>query len=285
MLSALARIQPRELHTHFFRGSQLNRSTLRQELEQLHQAWPRSGLARVGPTSMRKPLSRPERDDCGTSQTSIRRHPPWRNTMKMYPVAPIEHRGVAMRHVGPRDAARVPLPISMGLSPMAQTGAGRVASRDSGSKVEGAMRRVTQRITSSSAGSGIRQLVRGPRQVSPPVGSLALTPVANGAGPTSTNALPALMSAGCSIMRLGNLNAGPSQSAFRRDEKRNTSDRLFNVGMTTECITRIEAVRRSDRREQRFGDRRTGNRTASNGLSCSSTNQGASAKERTLLLR
>ena len=32
-------------------------------------------LARVGPTSMRKPLSRRERDDCGISQTSIRRHP------------------------------------------------------------------------------------------------------------------------------------------------------------------------------------------------------------------
>src|SRR5262245_44057643 len=30
-----------------------------------------SRVARVGPTSMRKPLSRPERDDHGTSQTSI----------------------------------------------------------------------------------------------------------------------------------------------------------------------------------------------------------------------
>src|SRR5262245_55997965 len=29
-----------------------------------------------------------------------------------YTVAPIPHRGVAMRHVGPRDAAWVPLPIS-----------------------------------------------------------------------------------------------------------------------------------------------------------------------------
>jgi hypothetical protein len=69
-------------------------------------------LARVGPTSMRKPLSRPERDDCGTSQTSIRRHPPWRSAMRGYAVAPIQYRGVAMRHVGPRDAAWVPLPIS-----------------------------------------------------------------------------------------------------------------------------------------------------------------------------
>ena len=65
--------------------------------------------ARVGPTSMRKPLSRPERDDCGTSQTSIRRHPPGRSAMRMYAVAPIQYRGVAMRHVGPRDAIRVPL--------------------------------------------------------------------------------------------------------------------------------------------------------------------------------
>jgi hypothetical protein len=69
-------------------------------------------LARVGPTSMRKPLSRPERDDCGTSQTSIRRHPPRRSARRMYTVAPIPYRGVAMRPVGPRDAAWVPLPIS-----------------------------------------------------------------------------------------------------------------------------------------------------------------------------
>ena len=32
-------------------GSQLDRSTLRQEFEQLHQAWPWSGLARFGPTT------------------------------------------------------------------------------------------------------------------------------------------------------------------------------------------------------------------------------------------
>jgi hypothetical protein len=77
--------------------------------------WPcafESTLARFGPTSMRKPLSRPERDDRGTSQTSIRRHPPRRSAMRGYTVAPIQYRGVAMRHVGPRDAAWVPLPIS-----------------------------------------------------------------------------------------------------------------------------------------------------------------------------
>src|SRR5271166_2172576 len=61
---------------------------------------------------MRKPLSRPGRDDRGTSQTSIRRHPPWRSAMRGYAVAPIQYRGVAMRHVGPRDATWVPLPIS-----------------------------------------------------------------------------------------------------------------------------------------------------------------------------
>jgi len=33
------------------RGSQLDRSTLRPEFEQLHQAWPGSGLARFGPTT------------------------------------------------------------------------------------------------------------------------------------------------------------------------------------------------------------------------------------------
>src|SRR3974390_1969758 len=61
---------------------------------------------------MKKPLSRRERDDCGSSQTSIRRHPPGRSTMREYAVAPIQHRGVAMRHVGPRDATWVPLSIS-----------------------------------------------------------------------------------------------------------------------------------------------------------------------------
>jgi hypothetical protein len=61
-------------------------------------------LARFGPTSMRKPLSRPERDDGGTSQTSIRHHPRRRSAMRGYAVAPIQYRGVAMRHVGPRDA-------------------------------------------------------------------------------------------------------------------------------------------------------------------------------------
>src|SRR5262249_17536166 len=71
-----------------------------------------SHVARVGPTSMRKPLSRPERDDRGTSQTSIRRHPPERSAMRGCTVAPIPYRGVAMRHVGPRDATWVPLPIS-----------------------------------------------------------------------------------------------------------------------------------------------------------------------------
>ena len=32
--------------------------------------------------------------------------------MRVYAVAPIQYRGVAMRHVGPRDATWVPLPIS-----------------------------------------------------------------------------------------------------------------------------------------------------------------------------
>src|SRR5262245_17147163 len=63
---------------------------------------------------MRKPLSRPERDDCGTFQTSLRRHPPGRSARRGYTVAPIPYRGDALRHVGPRDATWVPLPISTG---------------------------------------------------------------------------------------------------------------------------------------------------------------------------
>jgi hypothetical protein len=44
---------------------------------------------------MRKPLSRPEQDDHGTSQTSIRHHPQQRSAMKEYAVAPIHTGGVA----------------------------------------------------------------------------------------------------------------------------------------------------------------------------------------------
>jgi hypothetical protein len=40
------------------------------------------GRGCFGPTSMRKPLTRRERDDRGISQTSIRRHPRGRRTMK-----------------------------------------------------------------------------------------------------------------------------------------------------------------------------------------------------------
>jgi hypothetical protein len=46
-------------------------------------------VARVGPTSMRKDLSRPARDDRGTSHTSIRHHPrsgvPWKS-MRFLPL-------------------------------------------------------------------------------------------------------------------------------------------------------------------------------------------------------
>jgi hypothetical protein len=51
------------------RGSQLDRSTLRQEFEQLHQAWPWSGLARFGPTTPKqfgmKPQTRPNLEGLG----------------------------------------------------------------------------------------------------------------------------------------------------------------------------------------------------------------------------
>jgi hypothetical protein len=36
---------------HLLRGSQFDRSTLRREFEQLHQAWPSSGVARFGATT------------------------------------------------------------------------------------------------------------------------------------------------------------------------------------------------------------------------------------------
>src|SRR5262249_24206512 len=50
-VNGLGRFQPRELQKHLLRSSQLDRSTLRQEFEQLHQAWPWGGLARIGPTT------------------------------------------------------------------------------------------------------------------------------------------------------------------------------------------------------------------------------------------
>src|SRR5262249_19211927 len=66
---------------------------------------------RNGPPSMRSPLSRPEQDVCGTSQTSIRHHLRCKSAMKKYAVAPIHTGGVAIRHGGPRDATSVPLSI------------------------------------------------------------------------------------------------------------------------------------------------------------------------------
>ena len=54
-VNGLGGFQPRELHQHLLHGSQLDRSTFRQEFEQLHQAWPWSGLARFGPTHRRVP--------------------------------------------------------------------------------------------------------------------------------------------------------------------------------------------------------------------------------------
>jgi hypothetical protein len=47
--SGSGRFQPPGLHKHSLHGSPLDRSTLRQEFAQLHQAWPWSGLARFGP--------------------------------------------------------------------------------------------------------------------------------------------------------------------------------------------------------------------------------------------
>jgi hypothetical protein len=54
LLNGLARFQPRELHKHLLRGSQLDRATLRQEFEQIHQARPWSGFARFGPTTPKR---------------------------------------------------------------------------------------------------------------------------------------------------------------------------------------------------------------------------------------
>ncbi len=52
-----------------------------------------------------------EQDDHGTAQTSIRHHPRTRSARRAYAVAPMHTSGVALRHVGPRDATSVPLLI------------------------------------------------------------------------------------------------------------------------------------------------------------------------------
>src|SRR5215470_19800612 len=65
---------------------------------------------------MRGPLSRPGPDETGTSQTSLRHHPPWRSAMRHSAVAPIHTDGVALRPVGPRDATSVP-PSTLTRSP------------------------------------------------------------------------------------------------------------------------------------------------------------------------
>jgi hypothetical protein len=70
--NGLGRFQARELHKHLLRGSQLDRSTLRRELEQLHQAWPGSGLARVGPTT---PKHRARDLRASVDQTDARKLP------------------------------------------------------------------------------------------------------------------------------------------------------------------------------------------------------------------
>src|SRR5262249_18125529 len=55
-----------------------------------------------------------EQDEHGTTQTSIRHPPRKRSAMRRYAVAPIHTSGVALRHVGPRDATSVPLSILTG---------------------------------------------------------------------------------------------------------------------------------------------------------------------------
>jgi hypothetical protein len=70
MTQWVRRFQPRELHKHLLRGSQLDRSTLRQEFEQPHQAWPWSGIARFGPTT---PTSAGRLADASVDQTDARK--------------------------------------------------------------------------------------------------------------------------------------------------------------------------------------------------------------------
>ena len=63
------------MHKHVLRGSQLDRSTLRLEFEQRHQAWPWSGLARFGPY-VAKPVMwrRPEQPLVSSNKPPIERH-------------------------------------------------------------------------------------------------------------------------------------------------------------------------------------------------------------------
>src|SRR5262249_8919670 len=58
-------------------GPEVNSQPVVSDYGELIQDYSRA-LARVGPTSMRERLSRPGQDEHGTSQTSIRHHPPKR---------------------------------------------------------------------------------------------------------------------------------------------------------------------------------------------------------------
>jgi hypothetical protein len=74
-VGGLGRFQPRELRKQLLRGSQLYRSTLRQEFEQLHRARPWSDLARVGPTTPTRArrLSDASVDPTDARKTTVRR--------------------------------------------------------------------------------------------------------------------------------------------------------------------------------------------------------------------
>jgi len=64
--------------------------------------------ARVGPTSMRKALSRSEQDEHGTSQTSIQHHPLLRSTMsdmRLLPFTPAASQ-CSMSHHGMQPESR-----------------------------------------------------------------------------------------------------------------------------------------------------------------------------------
>jgi hypothetical protein len=69
-------------------------------------------VTRSGPPSMREPLSRPEQDDYGTSQTSIRRHPLSRGAMRPYAVAPIHTDALYGVSVKLREASMRHFPVA-----------------------------------------------------------------------------------------------------------------------------------------------------------------------------
>src|SRR5262245_2294621 len=104
---------------------------------------------------MRGSLSRPEQDEHGTAQTSLRRHPPKRSARRPYAVAPIPTGSVALRQGGPRGTTGVPPSVLTGPLPIPDRGSPPfplAAAADSPGAHRGGLRPRAPRRTEAAGG-------------------------------------------------------------------------------------------------------------------------------------